>query len=277
MSELQSLIQQIPTSQIAAHIGESPEETQRAINTLIPTLLSGLEANAQDPAGERSILEALEQHDPALVEGGVDPNQIDTADGDKIASHVFGPHRDQVIERLSLNGAGSSGLLQKLLPILAPIVLSFLMQQLQKKMGGGAAPREPQGGGAQGGGLGDILGQILGGGMGGAEAPAPAPEPSAPQTGGIGDILGQILGGGFGGDAAPEQPTEPAEAPAPAPRQQQAPSGERPTRPVLPGPNDVRRDRDVNPSGDAESRQSGGGIGDILGGVLGDLLGGGRR
>lgn len=277
MSELQSLIQQIPTSQIAAHIGESPEETQRAINTLIPTLLSGLEANAQDPAGERSILEALEQHDPALVEGGVDPNQIDTADGDKIASHVFGPHRDQVIERLSLNGAGSSGLLQKLLPILAPIVLSFLMQQLQKKMGGGAAPREPQGGGAQGGGLGDILGQILGGGMGGAEAPAPAPEPSAPQTGGIGDILGQILGGGFGGDAAPEQPTEPAEAPAPAPRQQQAPGGERPTRPVLPGPNDVRGDRDVIPSGDAESRQSGGGIGDILGGVIGDLLGRGRR
>lgn len=76
----------------------------------IPTLLSGLEANAQDPASERSILEALEQHDPALVEGGVDPNQIDTADGDKIASHVFGPHRDQVIERLSLNGAGSSGI-----------------------------------------------------------------------------------------------------------------------------------------------------------------------
>lgn len=235
MSELQSLMQQMPTNQIAAQIGESPEETQRAINTLIPTLLSGLEANAQDPAGERSILEALEQHDPALVEGGVDPNQIDTTDGDKIASHVFGPHRDQVIERLSLNGAGSSGVLQKLLPILAPIVLSFLMQQLQKKMGGSAAPREPQGGGAQGGGLGDILGQILGGGMGGAEAPAPAP------------------------------------------RQQQAPSGERPTRPVLPGPNDVRRDRDANASGDADSRQSGGSIGDILGGVLGDLLGGGRR
>ena len=133
----------------------------------IPTLLSGLEANAQDPASERSILEALEQHDPALVEGGVDPNQIDTADGDKIASHVFGPHRDQVIERLSLNGAGSSRLLQMLLPILAPIVLSFLMQQLQKKMGGGAAPRDPQGGGAQGGGMGDILGDVLGDLLGG--------------------------------------------------------------------------------------------------------------
>lgn len=129
----------------------------------IPTLLSGLEANAQDLAGECSILEALEQHDPALVEGGVDPNQIDTADGDKIASHVFSPHRDQVIERLSLNGAGSSGLL----PILAPIVLSFLMQQLQKKMGGGAAPRDPQGGGAQGGGIGDILGGVLGDLLGG--------------------------------------------------------------------------------------------------------------
>ncbi|MBN6778711.1 hypothetical protein JRG19_09225 [Pseudoclavibacter alba] len=49
-----------------------------------------------------------------------------------------------------------------LLPILAPIVLSFLMQQLQKKMGGGAAPRDPQGGG-----IGDILGGVLGDLLGG--------------------------------------------------------------------------------------------------------------
>lgn len=273
MSELQSLIQQIPTSQIAEQIGESPEETQRAINTLIPTLLTGLEANAQDPAGERSILEALEQHDPSLVEGGVDPYAIDTADGDKIASHIFGPHRDEVVERLSLNGAGSSGILQKLLPIIAPIVLSFLMQQLQKKMGGGVAPTEQ----AQGGGLGDILGQILGGGAG-AQAPVPAPEPTR-EGGGIGDILGQIFGGG--GDAAYAQPSAPTEAPAPAPRQQapqqmppQTPTGETPTHSVLPGPNDVRRERGSAPR---QEPSSGGGIGDILGGVLGDILGGGRR
>lgn len=273
MSELQSLIQQIPTSQIAEQIGESPEETQRAINTLIPTLLTGLEANAHDPAGERSILEALEQHDPSLVEGGVDPYAINTADGDKIASHIFGPHRDEVVERLSLNGAGSSSILQKLLPIIAPIVLSFLMQQLQKKMGGGVAPTEQ----AQGGGLGDILGQILGGGAG-AQAPVPAPEPTR-EGGGIGDILGQIFGGG--GDAASAQPSAPTEAPAPAPRQQapqqmppQTPTGETPTHSVLPGPNDVRRERGSAPR---QEPSSGGGIGDILGGVLGDILGGGRR
>ena len=41
------------------------------------------------------------------------------------------------------------------------------MQQLQKKMGGGADPRDPQGGGAQGGGIGDILGGVLGDLLGG--------------------------------------------------------------------------------------------------------------
>ena len=74
----------------------------------------------------------------------------------------------------NVGGAGGEGLISKLLPLLAPIVMSYLA----KKLGGGGADQ------AGGGGLGDLLGGILGGQAGGAAG------------GGLGDLLGGLLGGG---------------------------------------------------------------------------------
>ena len=85
---------------------------------------------------------------------------MDADDGDKIVGNVFGSQRDQVVNQLGSQGGGDSGLIGKLLPLLAPIVMSYLAKQMSS--------RSTQGGG--GGGLTDILGSVLGGGGGGKGA-----------------------------------------------------------------------------------------------------------
>jgi hypothetical protein len=152
------------------------------VNGALPAILGGLKANADDPAGERSLAGALTQHSPALVEGGIDIDQVDTDDGAKIVDNVFGANKDQVVAKLSDSAGAEPSIFQKVLPVLAPLVLSFLSKQFAGKgeatsgaTAGSAAAPEP------GGGLGDLLGGILGGGGGGA---------------GGGFDLGGLLGGG---------------------------------------------------------------------------------
>ena len=93
-----------------------------------------MEANAQDPKGAQSLADALGQHSPALVQGGVNLDEVDTNDGEKIVGNVFGEQQGEVVNRLgAVGGTGGQGLVAKLLPMLAPIVLSYLAS----RMGGG--------------------------------------------------------------------------------------------------------------------------------------------
>lgn len=195
MSDLDDLMAQIPMDQLAAQLGVGEQEAAAATRAALPALLGGLQANAQDPGGEASLRAALGQHG-AELDDGVDLGAIDTADGSRIVDHIFGDHREQVVDRLAGargglgdllggdQGGGGGGLLSKLLPLLAPIVLAWL----SKKITGGGTPTAPAdaGGTGGGGGLGDILGDLLGGAGGGAGG----------SGGGITDILGDLLGGG---------------------------------------------------------------------------------
>lgn len=197
MAGIEGLMQELPIGDIAKRLGVDEATARQAINQALPTLVGGLQANAQDPAGERSIAEAVSQHPPSLVEGGVNLSDVDEADGEKIVAHVFGDNKQQVVQTLGgLPKGGGKALQEKLLPILAPIVLSYLAKQLGGQggkgsgaigdiLGGilGSASGGKGGGGA--GGVGDILGDLLGGG--GAKSKG---------GGGIGDILGGLLGGG---------------------------------------------------------------------------------
>ena len=193
MAGIEGLMKELPIGDIAKRLGVDEATAKQAIDQALPTLFGGLKANAQDPAGERSIAEAVEQHPPSLVEGGVDLTDVDEADGEKIVRHVFGDNKQQVVQALGgLPKGGGRALQEKLLPILAPIVLSYLAKQLGGKGTGGlggvlgdilgsAAGSSKGGGGA----VGDILGDLLGGGSAKGKG-----------GGGIGDILGGLLGGG---------------------------------------------------------------------------------
>lgn len=184
MASLDELFAQIPIDQIAQQLGVDNATAQTAVRAALPTLVGGLDANAQNPAGAASLLSALDKHSGSdLLDGGVDVGAVDTADGAKIVSNVFGEQKDQVVSTLgSVNGTGGNDLIAKLLPILAPIVLSYLAKQIS----GGAATAS---GNTGQGGLGDLLGGLLQGASGG----------TGNAGGGLGNVLGSVLGGGSGG------------------------------------------------------------------------------
>jgi hypothetical protein len=176
VADIDALVSQLPMDQLARRLGVSESEAEGAVRQALPALLGGMNANAQDPAGAASLATALGEHDDDLLEGGIDLDQVDTADGEKIVRNVFGDNEPQVVDTLGgLSGGASSGLMAKLLPMLAPLVLSFLAKQFA----GGKA----SGGAHGGGGLGDLLGGLLGGQGGGL-------------GGGLDDLLGGLLGGG---------------------------------------------------------------------------------
>ncbi|MET0451326.1 MAG: DUF937 domain-containing protein [Mycobacterium sp.] len=191
MAGLDDLFNQIPTQQIAGKLGVDEGEVNSAVHTLVPLLLGSLQQNAKNPGHVSKIENAASHHAASgLLDGGVSVDQIDEADGSKAVAKIFGGNgTDQVAAALAGGGAGNSGLLKQLLPILVPIVLAYLGKQLTGG-GGGAAPANPQSPGSGGGGIGDILGSILsgagGGGRGGNDNP-------------LGSILGSVLGGGQGG------------------------------------------------------------------------------
>lgn len=170
MSAVDEIMSQIPLSQLASQLGTDEQTAQAAVQQAIPALLGGMQANAQDPAGAASLEGAVAGHSAGLIDGGVNLDEVDPEDGQKIVGNVFGEHADGVAQTLggSLGGLGGnqSDLMRRLLPLLAPIVMSYLAKRL--------------GGGAGGGLLGGLLGQAAGGGS----------------SGGLGDLLGSLLGGG---------------------------------------------------------------------------------
>lgn len=185
MSPVDEILAQIPMQQLAGRLGVDERTAEQATRQALPALLGGIQANTDDPGGASSFANAVQQHDATLVDGGVDLDRVDTSDGDKIVGHVFGAQRGQVVQQLGgLTGDAGKELVAKLLPILAPIVMSWLASKLT---GGAAAAPTPQAPApSTGGGLGDLLGPILGNVLGGGGGAAPN----------IGDLLGGLLGGG---------------------------------------------------------------------------------
>jgi hypothetical protein len=179
MSSIDDILANIPMNSLADQLGVDPATAESAVREALPALVGGMQANAADPQGAASLAGALESHSPKLVDGGVNLDEVDTADGEKIVSHVFGENSGAVAQTQGGNLGGNSDLVQKLLPILAPIVLSYLAQKMR---GGGAQP-------GAGGGLNDLLGSVLGG-LGGGQAQGQQ------GGGGILDMLGGLLGGG---------------------------------------------------------------------------------
>lgn len=158
---------------LADQVGASPAAVQEAVQLAVPTLLGSLQTNASDAEGKAALLGALGQHtgDITSLDG------IDTEDGRRILGHAFANDPQRVGALANQDG----GLLAKLLPILAPIVMNWLAKQV---LGGGRQQAQASGGG-------DVLGDLLGGILGGA--------PGGSAGGGMGDILGDLLGGVLGG------------------------------------------------------------------------------
>jgi hypothetical protein len=179
MAGLDDLYAQIPTSEIANKLGANEGEVDTAIRTLVPALLSGLQQKSEDPEHADKI--------ETIASGHAEDGE---SDGHQAVATLFGgSDADQVASALAQGGAGNSDLLKKLLPVLIPIVLAYIGNQL--KSGGGATQKDE----ASGGGLGEVLGSILAGGSGDKGLGGVLGSVLSGKGGALGDILGGLLGG----------------------------------------------------------------------------------
>jgi len=199
MGSYDEILDQVPIDQLAGQLGVGSDEVRQAAENALPALLGGLQANASDPAGADSLLRALSDHQGSI--NGLD--DVDEQDGRAIVGNIFGGSTDQVVNQLGGLGGSSGGLVQKLLPILAPIVMSWLANKMGQGGLGGMLGGGSDSTGASGTGSADG-GPLFPGGIGADSGPVQAPG-SATSTGAasggsnpLQDILGQVLGGGSG-------------------------------------------------------------------------------
>jgi hypothetical protein len=175
---------------LASQFGLSPEQTQAAIQAMIPAFSGGLQSAVQNPGALGGILAHLASgaHDASYV----DPSQATAAAGagGDALSNIFGS--PQVAAEIGQHAAQMSGVdaqtIQQMLPVVASMLLGGLSHSLNSQ------------------GLGGLIGQLAGaanapGGLAGSLEQGAA----SPAAGGmLGGLVSSVLGGLFGG-AQPQQ------------------------------------------------------------------------
>lgn len=181
MSDFDGLLDLIPIGDIAKQLGVPEDVAEAAVKQAIPAIVGGMAANAKDANGAKSLEKALNKHAAASSSGKkIAVKDIDTADGEKIVNNVFGAKKGDVVAAVADTSKGdvTKDLIAKLLPIIAPIVISFIASQfLGTKAEAPAASTTTS---SSSGGIGDLLGGLLGSSQGQ-------------------DIVGSVLGGLLGG------------------------------------------------------------------------------
>lgn len=221
---------------LAQQYGLSLQQTQAALDALLPAFSMGLQRQTRDPYAFGSLAQMMTASPYArfFEAGGYGiPAGAQNA-GNDVLSQLFGSR--EVSQAIAAQAAATSGVSQAILKQMLPVIAAMLMGGLSK-----TSSNE---------GLGGILGQfaemmrgqmpgmqpapqpqmpanpfeaILKGMFGQAGQPQPSPQASPSDP--FGGALGQILGGMFGG-MAPQPEPAPAPAPRSAPRRAPAPEPE---------------------------------------------------
>ncbi|MCC6279355.1 MAG: DUF937 domain-containing protein [Saprospiraceae bacterium] len=205
MQILQGQLSDDVVGQISQHIGAEPEQTASAANGIFATLLGGLANNASSEGGLSALGSALDRdHDGSMVDdllgmvgGMMQGNQSGNAtNGSGILGHILGQQQEPVAQQISQSSGLNVSQVMKLMPILAPIVMSVLgkarnqggldLGSLANILMGSAQNASQQGG------MGDLIGSVLGSVLGGGQ------QQQQPQQSQGGDMIGSILGGLFG-------------------------------------------------------------------------------
>ena len=203
MDILQGQLSDDMVGQLSEHIGAEPQQTAQAANGIFATLLGGLANNASSEGGLSALAGALDRdHDGSMLDdlagmvGGMlqgGGQGSGATNGLGMLGHILGDRQEVAAEQIGQTSGLSAGQVMKLLPILAPIVMSVLgkaknsggldLGGLAGVLMGGAQQAQQQNG------MGDLLGNILGSVMGGG---------GQQQQSGAGGLLGSVLGGLFG-------------------------------------------------------------------------------
>lgn len=116
---------------LAGALGESESSVLRTMQSSIAAVLGGLASKAQDPGMLRSMLDlapnTLGGATWAQLAAGVsDPNSALLASGQRVLSGLFGTSESAVTSALSTASGLRPGVTQKLMAMVAPMVMTFL-------------------------------------------------------------------------------------------------------------------------------------------------------
>ena len=190
MMNLFEMMQQAQNGQamqnLSRQYGLSQQQTQAAIEALLPAFSMGLQRQTQDPYAFGSLAQMMTASPFGRIfdaNGDGIPDNARSA-GNDVLSQLFGSK--EVSNAVAAQAAATSGVGQAILKQMLPIIASMVMGGLFKSVN------------SQG--MGGILGQfteMMRGQMPGVQ-PAPAPQPAPPTN-----PLEAILGGMFGNGQAP--------------------------------------------------------------------------
>ena len=276
-------------AELSREFGLTQQQTEAAVAALLPAMSMGLKRSTATPEGLGNLFGVMGQQ-PDLYAMYDDPksamSQEGRVAGNEVLSAMFGsPEASRAIADQAQQFSGvTSGILKKLLPVLAGILISGLM----RSGSGQAKPSAPETAPEQGGDiLGDILRQVFGQGT------MQSPSPSGGQNFDIPPI-GDILGTERGAPKAPspvEQTRAPGGDPIPMPTPadpggQANPGGdllgqilrelgkgiqEGRIKPVIVGPYEIDIPGQTGPASQDKPPTPGA---EIFGQILRDLLGG---
>ncbi|MGL4637334.1 MAG: DUF937 domain-containing protein [Beijerinckiaceae bacterium] len=191
---------------MAQQFGLGQEQTQSAIEALLPALSMGLQKQTESVDGFQNLLQMF---------GGGQYSGFHDADGDGIPDNAATQGNDvlgqlfgskevsrAVADQASLMSGVSSTILKQMLPVVASMVMGGMFKGAMNNGLGGILGQAMQGG------LGSILGQAMGGQQQ-PQNPMGNMMANSPMGGMMGGLLGNLFGGLLGGKPAPQ--------PAPAP------------------------------------------------------------
>jgi hypothetical protein len=184
---------------LATQFGLSPQQTQAAIQAMIPAFSLGLQRTAQDPTGFGGLLNQMTSG--AHAAAYVDPAQTAAASnlGGNVLGQIFGS--PQVAAQVGQQAAQMSGVNAQIIQQMMPVVASMLVGGIANAMA------------AQG--LGGVLSQIANAFTQGAGL-APAVNPAAAAQAQAGNMFNSwmnMVGGMFTGAAGtPAPPATPQAA-----------------------------------------------------------------
>ena len=175
--------------QMARQFGLSQQQTQDALEALLPAFSQGLKRNAANPYDLGSFLTALTsgQHAKYFEDASNALSPQGVAEGNGILGHLFGSKelsRAVAAQAEQATGIGQD-ILKQMLPVLASMIMGGLFKQSTGQTQQAAQPANP---------LQQIIEQMMRGGMGQAQQS----QSQAGQTP-FENPLGKMLEGMFGG------------------------------------------------------------------------------
>lgn len=138
-------------SKLAQQFGLGQDETAAALKQLVPSLNAGLKRNTQQQDGLFNLIGALGkgEHHRYLEQPDVLAHESTVQDGNNILGHIFGSKdvSRQVASRASQSTGIDTGILKKMLPLVATMVMGSLSKQSGNLGfgGAGAAPASNSG------------------------------------------------------------------------------------------------------------------------------------